>query len=368
MNEKPYSILKNENGALTIRDKNGEIIPEDYENQRYCDFLTWQSQQGPSSGPDFFLDKPCFFFSDLERLAGHCKQHGLILFAVAPTQLATWNSGFTPAGTRLVKPEHCFYGLCKTVAANDEREEEKRGDIREKPVDIFVSANLWEWLNSNLTEETSDARKLSSLPITRTFVYIDVSDFTRSHPGHQALIVNSIQTVFKTKSVWNYGYGQNLCEKIEASLCIGDGYIYVFKEPVDGTFFAAYLARLIEELVATNCLPVGFHFRMGVHLGPVFCFWDQDREDWNYIGEGINGGNRVLEAIGKQTDDVVFISETVRRELMARNNNANPYPGILRCLHNRGRRADKHGNLRRVYELNHSDLIPRTEMPPTLKV
>jgi class 3 adenylate cyclase len=370
MNETAYSVLNDETGNLSIRDKHGAIIPEDYQDQRYCDFLTWKSQQSPSSGPDFFLDKPYFFFSDLERLTQHCKEHGLILYALAPTQLAVWNSGFLPAGQRLLKQnaQNCFSGLCKTVALNDEHEDEKKSGISQTAADIFVTLKLWQRLNSDLTEETSDARRLSSLPITRTFVYIDVSDFTRAHPGHQALIVNSIQAVVKNNSLWHYGFGRDLGQRIEASLCIGDGYIYVFKESVDGTFFAAYLARLIEELVAAKKLPLAFHFRMGVHLGPVFCFWDQGRNAWNYIGDGINGGNRVLEAIGKQTDDVVFISEIVRRDLMARNNNDHPYPEILRCLHNRGRRADKHGNLRRVYELNHSDLISRKEMPTDLKL
>ena len=50
--------------------------------------------------------------------------------------------------------------------------------------------------------------------------------------------------------------------------------------------------------------------------GPVYTFWDTGRGAWNYIGEGINGGNRVLGVIGKDQDDVVFVSAEVRQELI----------------------------------------------------
>jgi class 3 adenylate cyclase len=364
MNNDPYSVAKDEAGNLTIRDKAGEIVVEDYEDQRYCDFLTWKSHQGPCKGPDFFLDWPLFFFSELDRLIPHCKENGIILYAIAPTQLAVWNSGFLPAGQRLLKqPPSYFSGLCKTIASNDEQ-----ASIRGAEAGIFVSLNLWLKLNSSLHDETGDARRLTSLPITRTFVYIDVSDFTKAHPGHQALIVNSILAVVNKESIWHYGFAHAAYRSFEASLCIGDGYIFVFKEPMFGTFFAAYLARLLEELIASKKLPVAFHFRMGIHVGPVFCFWDTGRKDWNYIGDGINGGNRVLQAIGKETDDVLFISDRVRQELIARNSTENPYQDILACLHNRGRKADKHGNLWRVYELRHFDMISRKEMPTTLDI
>src|SRR5439155_21171504 len=95
---------------------------------------------------------------------------------------------------------------------------------------------------------------------------------------------------------------------LEAQICIGDGYIYVFSEPDRAAYFAGCLAYLIELQVARERLPIDFHFRIGVHVGPVFCFWDPDRDKWNYIGDGINGGQRVLAAIGKEKDDVVYVS------------------------------------------------------------
>ena len=113
---------------------------------------------------------------------------------------------------------------------------------------------------------------------------------------------------------------------------------------------------------------------MGVHVGEVYCFWDlgrgqqrnsddektddektddEIRGDWNYIGDGINGGNRVLSAIGKGTDDVLFISGAVRKKLMD-SPFTNDKKDLIDNLHNRGRRKDKHGKPWRVYEVNHT--------------
>jgi hypothetical protein len=97
-----------------------------------------------------------------------------------------------------------------------------------------------------------------------------------------------------------------------------------------------------------------------VHYGPVYSFWDPGRKDWNDIGDGINGGQRVLAAVGKETDDVVFISGEVRQQLTAMDRGDSPYPQILAALHNRGRKADKHGNPWRVYEVNHTGLTSGT--------
>ena len=97
-------------------------------------------------------------------------------------------------------------------------------------------------------------------------------------------------------------------------------------------------------------------------LGLVRTFWDPGRRDWNYIGDGINGGQRVLSAIGKDADDVVFVSGQVRQRVLggALGADAHTEPGrsVITHLQNRGRRLDKHGYPWRVYQLNHSSLVP----------
>jgi class 3 adenylate cyclase len=158
------------------------------------------------------------------------------------------------------------------------------------------------------------------------------------------------------ESLWQATGAHNLYRRYEAMLCIGDGYIFVFEAPLTATYFAAYLAHLIELSVARKRLPVNFHFRIGIHVGEVYTFWDPGRDNWNYIGAGINGGNRVLSAIEKHYDDILYVSGEVREAIMADRNVPWMAPEVLKCLHNRGRQLDKHGNPWRVYELNHTDL------------
>ena len=231
---------------------------------------------------------------------------------------------------------------------------------------VWIPEGLVHVLDEKLADETSDIRRVSSLPIQRTFVYIDVSDFSKHPPGQQALIINSLVELVNGPRYWNAPVAglYELNTKCEAMMCIGDGYIFVFKDPVDGVNFAAYLAYLVEVNVARRgmgreSLPVEFHFRMGAHCGKVFTFWDPGRNGWNYIGDGINGGNRVLSAMGKEHDDAVFISGQLKDELLKRKEHTSPQPDIVRALQNRGRHADKHGNPWRVYELNALQVFQR---------
>ena len=242
----------------------------------------------------------------------------------------------------------------------------------------LIPVGMRDALNRQLADDCSTIRRLSDWPITPCFVYVDVSDFSQHLPGQQALIVASLVSLVRDWHYWNFGFGLGAWKDLEAMLCIGDGYIFVLKDVVCATYFAAHLAYLVEVHVAHRRFPVEFHFRTGVHVGPVFCFWDWGRGgqqekatvvekggalertevgDWNYIGEGINGGQRVLAAIGKDTDDVVFISGSAKQALTARDDGTSPCRSILNNLLNRGRKTDKHGSFWRVYEVNHGALI-----------
>ncbi|MFL5244273.1 MAG: hypothetical protein ACJ8FY_19385 [Gemmataceae bacterium] len=254
------------------------------------------------------------------------------------------------------------------------------------PDDAGISRMKSSWLlpqaefnsmDAHLSDDCSEIRRLSTWPIDRCFVYVDVSDFSQQRPGQQALIIGSLISMIQNWKYWNYLHALSSWKDLEAMLCIGDGYIFVLKDVLAATYFAAHLAQLIEARVAQRCVPVEFHFRMGVHVGPVYCFWDWGRGDrsckesttmengtlkrtelggWNYIGEGINGGQRVLAAAGKDADDIVFISSKVKQELTALDKGQSPCRQILQCLMNRGRRLDKHNKPWRVYELNHTAL------------
>jgi hypothetical protein len=129
----------------------------------------------------------------------------------------------------------------------------------------------------------------------------------------------------------------------------------VFKEPRYAAFFAGCLASLVEQRIASGKL-IEFHFRIGVHTGQVFRFWDQCRSEagrWNYVGKGITDGERVLTAIGPDKDDVVFLSADTRRRIMAARLPHESTYEVSQWLQNRGRQKDKHGEFRRLYELDH---------------
>jgi class 3 adenylate cyclase len=88
----------------------------------------------------------------------------------------------------------------------------------------------------------------------------------------------------------------------------------------------------------------------------VYRFWDrwgQESHDgrWNYIGDGITVGERVLSVI-KDADDIIYLSAETRQALMD-DKRQSSFVGIP-WLQNRGRRADKRRSLRRVYEVNHT--------------
>jgi hypothetical protein len=214
-------------------------------------------------------------------------------------------------------------------------------------------------MNSVLHNSESEFRKLSSWAAEKTFVYFDISDFSTNPPGRQAVIINSLVKIVNDASLWpdhaREAFGGRASDGLEASLCRGDGYIFVFNLPNQGAYFSAFLAGLIYGLVAIEVIPE-FHFRIGVHTGPVRRFWDQcgvGNGRWNYVGAGINEAERVLSAI-KDKDDVVFISAETCKRIRA---DRLAWNVLSQWLENRGRLADKHSVLRRVYEVNHNGWV-----------
>ncbi|HYG77126.1 MAG TPA: adenylate/guanylate cyclase domain-containing protein [Planctomycetota bacterium] len=223
--------------------------------------------------------------------------------------------------------------------------------IGKSPAGIAVQDELLSEINRLLNRPSSDVRRISSLPIERTFVYVDISDFSRNTPILQALIINSMIDLVRLHGG----------DRIEARMCIGDGYIYVFEESWRAALFGTLLARAIQGNVALGNVPETFHFRIGIHCGEVFCFWDFDPFSktgrWNYIGDGINGGQRVMAAMGKSLDDAIFISGQVADRLRAETAEKYVAKTILAALENKGRHEDKHKNPWRIYQIDH-DKIP----------
>lgn len=325
--------------------QNGRVIEADPPSLECKKFAEWNKTQ-PHPLDLQRNGTPAGLLHSTKDLIAHCKASGFLIYAEKP-ELRCESQDH-----HMTRDHGLIHRLPVAIALGDD----EKGTLRRKPSSLWVTADVFAALNEQLKDEASEIRRVSSLPITRAFAYIDVSDFSKYDPGRQVLIINSIIQTVTSNLYW----GSRLAGLVKDGLewiCIGDGYIFVLKNGTDAARFSAYLAYLVEALAASKQLPVPFHFRMGVHVGPVFCFWDPGRNSWNYIGEGINGGKRVLDSIGKDTDDVVFISNEVKGELLAKNDGEFPVSDLIACLHNRGRRADKHGRPWRVHELNHTDLV-----------
>ena len=221
---------------------------------------------------------------------------------------------------------------------------------------MHVGADVKAVLDSELLVDGSDVRRLSIWPVTRSFVYLDVSDFSKFATGEQLIVVNYLQRF--TEQIIRREWWE---ESPESRMCIGDGYIYVFRTPEAALHFACFMAMFIETLPVMEPLVLEFHFRIGLHYGEVNCFWDAGQGDWNYMGDGILGGKRVLDAGGKSVDDVVYLSVQTERAIRR-------WPpathAVLPHLTNIGRRTDKHGKMWRIYQANHNAIASQMNDAP----
>jgi len=353
-NQPPYTVTRDTDGHVDeIRDSDGLGVPKDPHDQRYCDFLTWASHnQWEIDHKQFPLYKEQTFFSSRDRLVEHCRNCGITLatdegfLADCDRRLVTKGPWFDSHHTEN------FYTVFRASAgpsSNNSFDGTVAGDSG-----IWVTSQLIDDLGRELCVDDSDIRRLSAWPVPRSFVTLDISDFSEYPAGQQLLIIKSLIQLVGTRRYWDIGRAAHLHHGYEEALCIGDGYVYVFTSVLDSTVFAAHLAKLIEVIGAKGRLPVPFHFRIGLHFGEVYSFWDPGRKGWNYSGSGINGSRRVLEAIGKDRDDMIFMSGEFKDELVRTNDATSTFRAILGTLQNRGRHRDKHGNPWRVYELNQS--------------
>ena len=232
-----------EAGVVVRIQRDGNEIPLGFEEQSFCDFLTWAWNRPASEVGQFAtsLNKEEFagirFFSDYQAFVDHCKLHGGMVETVGKS-IKSQTLGLFPGSVKyhqLYQPEkHEILGLGDGLASKD------------KPFAIVT-----DWLHSKLTDdlifENSEIRRLSTWPIERTFVYLDIAGFTHYPPGHQALIIKSVTTLIHNKEVF-----ENLHESFEEMLCIGDGYIFAFDDPLTATMFSARLAYVIDALLCLN--------------------------------------------------------------------------------------------------------------------
>jgi hypothetical protein len=352
-------------GLLEVS-KNGRPIRNGQDDQEFLDFLTWNSTQGDRMLSAFKVKHNTHYFAELGRLVNHLKSTAQFIHID--------RFGSNGSSRRIsdgpeweINGRYRFQNMVAagTVKLDSELDDSAHGGRAKSGFvgvqsNIYLTRTLVATIHGALPNDRSEIRRVSSWPITRCFVYLDVSDFSKMPAGHQALVINSIVKIKETDGLWRLPVLQQVRDDLEAMMCIGDGYIFVLRDPCKAAIFGAYFAHLIEILRAKGAHPVDFHFRMGAHIGKVFTFWDPGRNDWNYIGDGINGGQRILAAVGKETDDVFVVSGQLRDEI-ARISPPQHHPDLLSDARNRGRHADKHGNRWRYYEINHSRLRSASE-------
>jgi hypothetical protein len=125
----------------------------------------------------------------VEPLVAWCKHAGIMLYAEFDEGRGARRfktDGIHDAGVRL----NC---LCRARAFDPSSGgPEPASGIIGRESYIWVTDRVLNDLNAVLPDETQEIRRISSWPIERTFVYVDVSDFSQSKPGQQALIINSL--------------------------------------------------------------------------------------------------------------------------------------------------------------------------------
>ena len=298
--------------------------------------------------------------NDMDAVITYCKSNRVFLYAAADERCRAvmpkemWQYRHSLLDDSSEEPGIRILYRAASFPSDEAHDNQVTNGLASADSGIRVPSALLDELNQALPDEDSDVRRLSTWPITRAFVYFDVSDFTRYVASKQLLIITSLDWLCSDNRFRNEMNADRAFANIEQSICIGDGYIFVVKEPVWAAYFAAYLACLVEVMGARGRLECPFHFRIGVHVGPVYSFWDKHRGMWNYVGDGINGGQRVLGAMGKDTDDVVYVSSALRASVLADRKQDFPANKLPGCMSNMGRRIDKQGRQWRIYMLDHS--------------
>lgn len=347
-----YTVTQNGDLIESILDSDGNSVPIDPRSVEYGRFATWANRQKTRVARSYEpMDWKGEFFCSMKDVIDFCKLKCIYLDGISEASILRHQLNNNVVRTHATSIRSIsFLAVYKSSPAWDIT------PLDDRQPAFFVSETLYEELFDAARTPGSDAGKLFAIPVEKTFVYVDVSEFSRHEPEDQLIVISTLIRLVNDPAWWSEGNSAQANSGREASICIGDGYIFVFSDPSHATFFAACLAVIIENLVNRKSI-IDFHFRISVHTGPVYQFWDRGSTPndgrWNYVGQGIIEGERVLSAIGKDQDDVVFMSAETRAAIMKKSS-LNWIDEAVKHSQNRGRRADKHGNFRRLYEINHT--------------
>jgi len=192
-------------------------------------------------------------FTNLQDLVNYCKEKNVLLFTAGYPHCHFIQPSSrpyeSPPSNDLISLD-VARGPIAGINIPDER------GIDGEQSQFWVTAELRNELQKELTKE-GDLRRASTWPIIRSFVYVDVSDFSKHPAGQQALIINSLIALVHNDRYW-YPKHSAITERPPeaAEICTGDGFIFVFESPIAAAVFAAHLAQLIDVLVAMKRVPI----------------------------------------------------------------------------------------------------------------
>ena len=284
-----FTFTADDNKLLTsVTRADGGQVPLDPLNADFCDFLGLASQ-GKYDGLSLGNLPTAKYLATMKQVVDTFKAHSAMLYIDKNggpeidkhSPFGRAGVGHSPRAQIQNTDKHSqisqwtFFRLYRASSVFDEsRVDDDGSEIGPVPTSFMVSSVLLLKMREALTNHKSDIRCISTWPVVRSFVYFDVSEFSKQADGRQALIINQIGALTAEPSFWGIGAPELALRDLEASLCIGDGYIFVFSDAVHGVSFAAYMACLVERLVAEH-LCEEIHFRVSVHTGPVYRFWDR---------------------------------------------------------------------------------------------
>ena len=139
------------------------------------------------------------YFDDKDKLVKYCKEHGIMLFVDNLRPLETRKIAVASEKER---DGQTWFEYAKAGYEYPPTEPVIDG-LKEVPSGIVVSPDLHGALLHDIQNDCDDIRRLSSWPIERTFVYVDISNFSSYVPAQQAIVINDlIQLTKRLLAVW----------------------------------------------------------------------------------------------------------------------------------------------------------------------
>lgn len=242
-----YRFKRDAEGKLTRLSwaHNDAEIAIDPRSDEYCAFLDFAANQRPAVALHYGLLRPnCRYFGSEKALSDYLKQSGRLLFVIRnrgsvgilqvidPMNPDHFGIEHPPGVVKREGNNPTAVAFIPLIYAAADLDDPPRQRDRFMPVtrSEYLTDALMQDLNKKLGEDPgSDIWALCNWPVMRSFVYVDVSDFSRQPAAHQAIIINTLTRITNPGSAPMQQIVE-IAGYYESRLCIGDGYIFVFAD------------------------------------------------------------------------------------------------------------------------------------------